>query len=179
MLDCTHMNGQEKIQLVDANDNVIGEKWRDELTNDDCWRIISLWITNPRGEVLLQQRAFDKKVAPGVWTAAVEGTVDYGDSYVNTAAREAEEEVGLYDLQLQKAGKYYGPWGGFGKRQCQGYTAVFSDDPASIKIQESEVNDIRWLSLQQIKQLYQNTPELFPLYDIYVQLGFIKDELAQ
>lgn len=43
---------REKIQIVDQNDNIIGEKWRDELTNDDCWRIISLWITNDNGEVL-------------------------------------------------------------------------------------------------------------------------------
>ena len=89
------MNQQEKIQLVDANDNIIGEKWRNELNNEDCWRIISLWITNGRAEVLLQQRSFDKKVAPGVWTAAVEGTVDYGESYLITAQRKAEEEIGL------------------------------------------------------------------------------------
>lgn len=43
------MNNREKIQLVDAKDNVVGEKWRDDLTNDDCWRIISLWITNSKG----------------------------------------------------------------------------------------------------------------------------------
>lgn len=167
------MSRQEKIQIVDANDNIIGEKWRDELTNDDCWRIISLWVTNPDGKVLLQQRSFDKKVAPGIWTAAVEGTVDYGDDYEITAQREAEEEIGLKNLRLTEIGKYYGPWGGFGKRQCQGYTAVYSGDPSAIIIQESEVNDIRWLTLAEIKQLYKKSPELFPLYSIYQKLGFI------
>lgn len=168
------MYQQERIQLVDAKDNVAGEKWREELTNNDCWRIISLWITNSKGQALLQQRAFDKKVAPGVWTAAVEGTVDYGDSYEITALREAEEEVGLYNLNIQKAGKYYGPWAGFGKRQRQGFSAIYDGKPSAIKIQKSEVNDVKWLTLPEIKQLRKETPELFPLYEIYQQLGFIK-----
>lgn len=167
------MSSQEKIQLVDANDNIIGEKWRDELTNDDCWRIISLWITNDRGEVLLQQRSFDKKVAPGVWTAAVEGTVDYGDNYETTAQREAEEEIGLKNLNLKETGKYFGPWGGFGKRQCQGYIAVYSGDPSAIIIQESEVNDIKWFTRAEIYQLHKLNPEKFPLYNIYKQLKFL------
>lgn len=132
------MSEQERIQLVDINDAIIGEKWRDELTNNDCWRIISLWITNDSGQVLLQQRALNKKVAPGIWTAAVEGTVDYGDNYVVTAKREAEEEIGLSNLDIKEAGKYYGPWGGFGKRQCQGYTAIFSGNPVDIKFKNQK-----------------------------------------
>lgn len=168
------MSNREKIQLVDANDKIIGEKRREDLTNNDCWRIISLWITNSKGQVLLQQRAFDKKVLPGVWTAAVEGMVDYGDSYDITAQREAEEEVGLNNLNIKNAGKYYGPWGGFGKRQCQGFSAIYDGKPSDIKIQESEVNDIKWFTMSEIKQLRKQTPELFPLYDIYQQLGFIK-----
>lgn len=164
------MNQKERIQLVDAYDNIIGEKWRNELTNNDCWRIISLWITNPKGQILLQQRALDKKVAPGIWTAAVEGTVDYGDNYLVTAEREAKEELGLNKLTLRIVGKYYGPWGGFGKRQCQGYTAIFNGDSAEVKIQESEVNDVKWLTMAEIEQLHQETPELFPLYGIFSNL---------
>ena len=120
------MSSEEIIQLVDENDNIINKKPRSKLANNDCWRIISLWITNDKGEVLLQQRSFDKKVAPGIWTAAVEGTVDYGDSYIITAKREAEEEVGLNNLIIEKSGKYFGPWGGFGKRKCQGFTAIYN-----------------------------------------------------
>lgn len=70
-------------------------------------------------------------------------------------------------------GKYYGPWGGFGKRQCQGFSAIYDGNPSEIKIQESEVNDIKWLTTSEIKQLHQHTPELFPLYEIYLKLGFL------
>jgi isopentenyldiphosphate isomerase len=167
------MSSEEIIQLVDENDNIINKIPRSKLTNDDCWRIISLWITNDKGEVLLQQRSFDKKVAPGIWTAAVEGTVDYGDSYIVTAKREAEEEVGLNNLDIKKAGKYFGPWGGFGKRQCQGFTAIYNGDPNDFKIQKSEVNEVRWITVDEIKKFYQESPYLFPLYEIYKKLGFI------
>lgn len=164
---------REKIHLVNSQDIIIGDKWRDELTDDDCWRIVSIWITNKDGEVLLQQRAFNKKVAPGIWTAAVEGTVDYEDDYMTTAKREAVEEIGLDNLVFKKARKYYGPWGGYGKRQCQGYTSTFNGSLKDITIQRSEVNDIRWFTKEEINQLRLVTPELFPLYDIYIQLGFI------
>lgn len=167
------MSKREKVKLVDINDNVIGEKWRDKLKNDDCWRIVSIWITNNEGKILLQQRSFNKKVAPGVWTAAAEGTVDSDDDYKTTAQRETEEEIGLADLRLKKVGKYYGPWGGFGKRQCQGYKALFNGTVDDLKIQVSEVNDVRWFTLEEVDQLRKNNPELFPLYDIYVALKFI------
>ncbi len=30
------------------------------------------------------------------------------------------------NLIIEKSGKYFGPWGGFGKRQCQGFTAIYN-----------------------------------------------------
>lgn len=168
------MSTDEIIQLVNLNDQIIGRKLRNQLTDDDCWRIISLWVTDSKDNILLQQRSLDKKVFPGIWTAAVEGTVDYGDNYTTTATREAEEEIGLTNLGIQKTKKYYGPWGNFGKRQCQGFAAIYSGDKAKIKKQDSEVENLKWFTLPEVHELHSRTPDLFPLFNIYKKLGFIK-----
>lgn len=43
----------EKIYIVDKDDNVLTVKTRVELKDSDCWRIISIWITDSNGRVLL------------------------------------------------------------------------------------------------------------------------------
>lgn len=167
------MSADEVIQLVNKDDMIIGQKTRNQLTNHDCWRIISVWITSNDRKILLQQRSAAKQVLPNAWTAAAEGTVDYGDDYLITAKRETEEEIGLSGVSLTPSKKYYGPWGNFGHRQCQGYLATFNGSIEELTIQESEVQAIRWFTSKEIQQLYSDEPKLFPLYKQYQQLGFI------
>lgn len=167
------MSTKEKIYLVDAKDKIIGSIYRSDLTDSDCWRIISVWITNDAGEILLQQRSLKKKIYPGIWTAAVEGTVEAGDDYNETAKREVQEEIGLADAELTQANKYHGRWGSFGSRQAQGYKVVFNGTIDELTAQESEVGDIKWFSRAELEDLHTKTPELFPLYEQYKQLDFI------
>lgn len=35
---------REKVYIVNKEDVVLAEKWRDELTDTDCWRIVAIWI---------------------------------------------------------------------------------------------------------------------------------------
>ncbi len=51
------MKNDLQIIVVDENDNVIGSKSRDEIDySKDIYRVSCLWVTNPKGEVLLAQR---------------------------------------------------------------------------------------------------------------------------
>ena len=56
---------KEKVFIVDENDRVLKEKWRNELTDTDRWRIIAIWVENSLGEILLQQRSLSKDLNPG------------------------------------------------------------------------------------------------------------------
>ncbi|MCA9301434.1 hypothetical protein H6801_03830 [Candidatus Nomurabacteria bacterium] len=76
---------KEKVFIVDENDRVLKEKWRNELTDTDRWRIIAIWVENSLGEILLQQRSLSKDLNPGLWTPGVVGTVAVPDSYEETA----------------------------------------------------------------------------------------------
>ena len=58
------------------------------------------WITNGR-EVLQQQRRWDKSIMPGAWDISVGGHVAAGESYLDAAVRETQEELGL-DLSAER-----------------------------------------------------------------------------
>lgn len=90
-----------EVPVVNNRDEIIGYKKREELDlSSDLVRSASLWITNSKGQVLLAQRKFTKRTDPGKWAEAVGGTVDGKDSYEETVYREAEEELGIRDVQF-------------------------------------------------------------------------------
>ena len=95
-----------KIPIVNESDEIIEMKERSQVDYDhDIFRTASVWITNGKGDVLVAQRKFDKKIDPGKWAEAVGGTVDGNDSYFDTAVREAAEELGLNDIKITKGPK--------------------------------------------------------------------------
>ena len=64
-----------------------------------------IWRNTEKGvEVLLQQRADDKKTWPGYLDISAAGHIDFGETPLQAAVREAAEEIGLtvnpQDLQL-------------------------------------------------------------------------------
>lgn len=56
---------------------------------------VHIWIYNAEGQVLLQQRGFDKKTYPGYWDVSVAGHIGAGESVLEGAVREVAEEIGL------------------------------------------------------------------------------------
>ncbi|MBL7473071.1 NUDIX hydrolase [Robertkochia sediminum] len=56
---------------------------------------VHLWIGNSKQELLLQQRALQKKTFPGKWDVSVAGHISAGDQPLATAVRECEEELGI------------------------------------------------------------------------------------
>lgn len=90
------MAQHELLDLVDAQGNMTGER-RDkaEIHSKGLWhRDVHVWITDG-AQLLQQQRAWDKKIMPGAWDIAVGGHVGAGETFLEAAMRETEEELGL------------------------------------------------------------------------------------
>ncbi len=83
------------IPVVNEQDEIITYKERNELLQEDIYRIASLWIMNEFGEILLAQRAATKLKNPNKWTCIVNGTVEKGESYEDNIIKETEEEIGI------------------------------------------------------------------------------------
>jgi len=100
-------NLQEIFDIVDINDNVIGQATRRECHSDPnlIHRAVFVLIFNDNNHVLWQKRSHTKDVSPGEWTTSVSGHVLTGEDYELTAVREAREELGI-DVALDFLGKF-------------------------------------------------------------------------
>ncbi|PIR41330.1 MAG: hypothetical protein COV31_01745 [Candidatus Yanofskybacteria bacterium CG10_big_fil_rev_8_21_14_0_10_46_23] len=148
-----------KIAIVNEKDEIIRYKDRGTLNDDDIYRVSALWLTNPKGEVLIARRSYNKKNDPGKWGTAVAGTVDEGEDYYENIVKETEEEIGLTGLDFEK-----GPYGRNAKGKqffYQWYIAHTDKDIEDMKIDEEEVEEVRWITKEQLIKEIEKNPEEF------------------
>lgn len=104
------MNTEDEIlDLVDDNDIVIGTIVRrdyDKLVTEKLGYIreVGMFIQNDEGKLWIPIRTADKKIAPNGLDYSMSGHVGTGETYIEAALRETEEELGLTlrpeDLEL-------------------------------------------------------------------------------
>ena len=56
---------------------------------------VHIWIYTKENKILLQKRAMTKKVFPGLWDISVAGHIGAGESILDGAQREVNEELGI------------------------------------------------------------------------------------
>lgn len=145
--------------IVNEQDEVIGHKQREEILQDDIYRVAALWLKNSNGDVLLARRAYTKSHDPGKWGPAVAGTVEEGETYEQNIYKEAEEELGLVGALLKEASKdrrsgkhnYFAQW----------FYAVVDKPVEEFNIQEDEVAEIKWFSRDELRRMVKEGPEDF------------------
>jgi len=158
-----------KIIIVDENDKVVGCKDGNALVEGDIYRVSALWITNSQGEALLARRHHTKSHNPREWGPAVAGTVEEGESYEDNIIKEAEEELGLKNIKPEVGPKTRTE--GIYNHFTQWYTLVVDKDINYFKIQENEVEEIKWFSVKEFEQQIQQNPEEFiPTMKKYFEL---------
>jgi len=86
----------EFLNIVDKNDNIIGQEDRKIIHRDGLLhREIHVYFVTPNKEIIFQHRAKDKDTYPDLLDATVGGHVEIGDSYEQTAIKETGEETGI------------------------------------------------------------------------------------
>ena len=112
-------------------------------------------IKNKEGQILLQRRK-GTKLWPG-YLALPAGHIDKGENAYEAVIREAKEELGV---DISKA-----PYKFIGSTKryypnCPDildvYLFDFDCDISDVSIQEEEVNDVMWASIDKIKELFDN-----------------------
>lgn len=88
--------GDEIFDVVDMDDQVIGQERRDVVHRDDLLhRAVHILVFNKRKEIFLQKRSMLKDKCPGLWDSSAAGHLNAGDDYEPTAVRELKEELGV------------------------------------------------------------------------------------
>jgi isopentenyldiphosphate isomerase len=148
------------IPIVDKEDNVIGHKERSELSPTDIYRSTGLWITNAAGNVLLARRSHTKRTNPGIWSVAVNGGVEDGETYESNILKEAQEELGLKNIEpiLGKKELILEP----GHFRFLQWFFLEKDIPIqSMQIDSCEVAGVRWFTPIVLRQEILRHPDEF------------------
>jgi isopentenyldiphosphate isomerase len=149
------------IVVVDETDNPIGKA-----SKEDVWsrglrhRTVHIMIENDRGDILLQHRSATKDIFPDTWDAAVGGHVDAGEDYIDTAKREALEELSLQDLELIVLGKYKSDetWQHHRfNRFTTVYKASLNETPQHLEA--GTIDKVKWFSRAEVVKLVLESPD--------------------
>lgn len=90
-------SGDERLILVDSDDREIGSLTKADahLGRGTLHRAFSVFVFNPAGELLLQQRAKGKPLWPGYWSNTCCSHPRVGEEVGDAARRRLQEELGL------------------------------------------------------------------------------------
>jgi isopentenyl-diphosphate delta-isomerase len=91
------LSDDEQLILVDSDDREIGHlaKAAAHLGGGVLHRAFSLFVLNPEGELLVQQRAPGKRLWPGYWSNTCCSHPRRGEQMDNAIARRLQEELGI------------------------------------------------------------------------------------
>ena len=87
----------EIFPVVNEQGVVIGRTTRREAhrNRELIHPVIGIFVFDTRERVLLQKRSATKDLNPHCWTVSVGGHIKHGDTPIDTAVREIEEEIGI------------------------------------------------------------------------------------
>ena len=145
----------EYFDVVDKKDRVVGKASREEVHKSREWhKAVYVFVFNSRGEMFLQERSDDKDMEPGVWTCSVSGHPSSGQSYIEAAIRETEEEIGVRVKPKPLFFMKYEPY-----RHHLWIFEARHDGP--FKLDPNEIKSGRFVSMEELKKEVKEKPERF------------------
>lgn len=89
-------SGGELLDVVDSNNVPLKPLTRKEIHDRELMhRAVHIFVTTPKGNLILQKRSHLKDRFPNLWDSSASGHVDAGESCEEAALRELEEELGI------------------------------------------------------------------------------------
>ncbi|MCX6809309.1 MAG: NUDIX domain-containing protein [Candidatus Berkelbacteria bacterium] len=157
----------EKMDIVDENDGVIGSATRKEIyEKGHRHRIVHVLVFNKSGEMLLQLRSKKVDFLPRYWSTAAGGHVSSGESYLDAAKRELKEELGITG-DLQGIGKYefYGTINKIYKF-IYFYKIVFD---GRFNLDYNDVEKVEFFSKDKLRKMIKNGSKIHPELLFYLK----------
>lgn len=98
----------EWLEVVDKQGNVYDTARREDVHKNPnlLHRAVHIIVVNDNGDIFLQKRSANKDIQPGKWDTSVGGHLNVGESYERAAKREANEELGIRNISLEKLYDY-------------------------------------------------------------------------
>lgn len=163
------MENEERVILVDENDNEIGseEKMKAHEDGGKLHRAFSIFIFNSKGELLLQKRAASKYHFGGLWTNACCSHPHPGEPIEKTVHDKLKQEMGM-DTGLEEAFTFiYRAEADNGLTEHEldhVFIGRFDGEPEP---NPEEADDWKWIGIGELqKDIKENPDEYTPWFKI-------------
>lgn len=165
----------EYLDIVDEDGTPTGETVSRSKAHREgiLHRTAHVWVIRPSDQgydILLQKRSMEKESFPGLYDTSSAGHIPAGEEPVPSALRELNEELGIdaQPEQLHYAGtfriQYEKEFHGHLFRDNEVTSVYVYSGPVeigSLKLQESEVDEVRWFDLDEVWDEIQHSRERF------------------
>jgi isopentenyl-diphosphate delta-isomerase len=153
----------ERLILVDETDREIGHASKADAHagRGILHRAFSLFVFNPAGELLLQQRAASKPLWPGYWANSCCSHPRGGEDMDTATQRRLSEELGFtcpleFVYKFQYHAEYFDA--GSESELCWVYVGV-SDAP--VRVNDTEIAAWRYIAPEALDREIADSPERF------------------
>ena len=146
----------ELLDLVDADDNVIGTVMREEHHKDsdsytrrgEYWRGTACMLVNSKKQLWIPLRQLDRRIAPGGLDFSMAEHVMSGESHIQAAVRGMMEELNMQVDEKELIS--------LGKKTCDGFGALMevyvyhtNEDP---NYNKEDYQSAEWLSVDALRK---------------------------
>ncbi|MDU2940601.1 NUDIX hydrolase YfcD [Superficieibacter sp. 1612_C1] len=147
MVEQTHLAGMEWVDIVNEDNEVVAQATRSQM-RAQCLRHRATYIVvhDGMGKILVQRRTENKDFMPGMLDATAGGVVQADEGMLESARREAEEELGIAGVPFAEHGQFY-----FEDKHCRVWGGLFSCvSHGPFALQEEEVSEVSWMEPAEI-----------------------------
>ena len=168
---------EERVVVVDREDNIIGDVARSQVAPETYYRISSLIVFNEKGYVLLGKRAATKAKNPDKWSPLVNGTNATGETYESNIEKEAMEEIGyslnkywtIETIRVEENFNYF-----------VRYFGTIITDTSNLVLDPNEISEMKWFTVSELEEeLNRNAESFVPKFKEYIlpviKKGFLKN----
>src|SRR5215470_9369608 len=149
------MSASELVDVVDADDRVIGRATRADIRARKLrHRATYILVFKAHGQLFVHRRSAAKDIYPSYYDVAVGGVVGAGETYDDGARRELAEELGITAVPVRPILKFqYEDDGNLVNGRV--YSCSY-DGP--LRLQAEEIVDGEWLDLDVVFERARHQP---------------------
>ena len=155
-------------ELFDIYDEVggrLGKMPRDQVHRSGVWhRAVNVFLFNPDGDLLIQQRAPAKDVCPLKWDLSVAEHLQSGESYLEAAHRGIQEELSLRCDELSLLGSpttHQLVLPEQNLKNCEFTQCYRGEVNGEVNLDPVEVADWRYVGITDLCEQLRSTPSRF------------------
>ncbi|BFT82451.1 NUDIX hydrolase YfcD [Enterobacter sp. SES19] len=147
MVEQSHLASTEWVDIVSEENEVIAQASREQMRAERLrHRATYIVVHDGMGKILVQRRTDTKDFLPGMLDATAGGVVQADEVLLDSARREAEEELGIAGVPFAEHGQFY-----FEDENCRVWGGLFSCvSHGPFALQEEEVSEVSWMTPEEI-----------------------------